>query len=87
MFASNKNRNSIGKDGGNKDADKLEDIVILYLAAVYGNENSNNKYYDDDNKSVKCFESVKEPTDEKIDNDDESITQKFKRRAGTKISI
>ena len=41
-----------GSIGGNKDADKPDTIVTLHLA----DNNSNNKYSDDNDEMVKSFE-------------------------------
>lgn len=52
----------VRQHGGNKDANKLEAIVILRLVADYeeSDDSSNNAYYNDDDKSVDFLESLED---------------------------
>ena len=72
-FRRNNNRSKCGFGGGNIDTDKLEAIISLHLTADYDNDSSNNKYLDDDNESLEFFESVTDPNDRKIDDDNEFV--------------
>ena len=73
-FVSNSSRSKGDGGGGNKDVDKLEAIVTIYLATDCDNDSSNDKYFDDDDDEfVESIDSVDDHTARRTDDVDGSI--------------